>query len=363
MVARLAAILGLAAIFALALSPTHALAGFDGSLALGTVLDDNVYRDSRRYADAGYRVRLDLASRSRPARGTYFLAWYCGEASGFRSHRLEDFILHQAGARFKRQLGDAELGLAAMSDWMILPQAREYGSWRAAAHPHLSWRFSDRNSVFGGPVVEMVSFPWSDLDSRAGGLAVGLARDLSLFTSLELSGLYRVRFFTEWPGGSARQDYESALELLAIRALAGGAVCSLACRREVVASDQGSADLGLLQNAYYSPDGEVQGSTNGYQNQASLTFRAGLSLPLGVGFRAWLSASYRDQRFSGRAALDETGLARQPETPRHDRNTSAAIALGRGPLRIGFSAARNASNDAGYDYANVSTWASLSLRL
>lgn len=334
-------------------------------LSIAPVMDDNVYKDSSKHKDTGYKGGFNIGARSKLSRTTFGRFRYGLGLSAFSKYDLQNTTSHSFEAVLKQRLGDLfGLDLDAGLNLLQMPNADIYNSDKLYLRPLLNWHVFDHTTIGGGYIYEKTGYSKYDLDNKAAGLRLKFAQELSLYTDLEVSGVLKTRKYSEQ-------------QLLA--SVSGGTPTYKTDKRE---ADENSVELSLQHNINsktgfglsYSLSGlnsngnYLNWGPNQSENKNTIvgderkieSYRSYRSGRYGVNYftgfigdsNVYLLASYGTTDYQGRLAKNENDAIRTPDTKRRDKQTFFSVAWSKSIVSLKYSYEKNKSNDALYDYAN-----------
>jgi len=338
---------------------------FLGDIDVETVLDDNVYKDSRKYSDIGYKLELGLGVRSKFARQTFLRTHYWLGISGFSQYNLENETSHLLDATVKQRLSDVfDIELNGGFNLSQLPNASVYNSSRFYGLPRLKWYVFDRTTLSGGYIYEKTSYPDYNLDNQTNGTEIKIDQEFSLYTHLEVSGViqnktYPERYLYEGISGGSptyrtdtRRDAENFVRLTLSQNLTAKTGFELIYNYGQVDSNENYFDWGPQQ---YEGNNTIIGDEriiSDYRSYVSDTYGINFFTGFADDYSLSISVSYTDKDYSGRLAKDENDKFREPDQKRRDRQTFIFVSWSKNIFLLKYSYEINDSNDALYNYTN-----------
>jgi len=334
-------------------------------LSAAPVMDDNVYKDNRKYKDTGYKGGFNLGARSKLSKTTSGRFRYGFGVSAFPKYDLQDTRSHSFEAVLKQRLGDIfDLDLDAGFSLLQMPNADIYNSNKLSLQPLLKWNVFDHTTIGAGYIHEKTGYSKYDLDNKVAGLRLKFAQELSPYTDLEVSGVLKTRKYSEQ-------------QLLELSEVSVGTSAYLTDKRE---DNENSVELGLQHNinaktgfglnyslgGLYSNGNYLNWGPNqseskntianddkiipGYRSYKSE--RYGLNYFTGFigGSNVYLMASYGTTDYSRRLAKD--GNDALTAAKRQDKQTFVSVTWSKSIVSLKYSYEKNKSNDALYSYAN-----------
>ncbi|MFH2070459.1 MAG: hypothetical protein ABIJ11_04530 [Elusimicrobiota bacterium] len=338
---------------------------FRGEFNLSTMVDGNVYKDSRGFSDIGLLANLGLGMRSKISRHTFTRLDYRLDVSNFFTYNLENEASHLLDGRIKQRLGDLfDVDLNAGISMSQMPKAAVYNSSGFYAEPSLNWYIFDYTKITGGYIYNKTMYPSYNLDNETTGGQVKLGQELSLYTYIEISGVIQNKNYPERylysgvSGGSptyktdVRKDAENFVELIFSQNITAKSGVDLIYYSGKLESNENYFDWGPGQ---YEGENTITGDERIIENYRSWTTnKYGMNMFTGLDedSRLFLQCSYAISDYAGRLAKDENDAIRRPEVKRQDTQIVVSASYFIDMFIFRYTYEINNSNDALYKYTS-----------
>lgn len=329
------------------------------------MVNDNVYKDSRKYDDIGFEANLRMGVRSKFFKRTFTNMQYRLNVYNYRKLNLENETSHLLDGRIQQQLSDL-FNIDLSGGWNLsqMPKAGVYNSDRFYILPSLKWYAFDRTTISGGYIYEKTVYPDYNLDNQTGGVRLKLEQELPLYTYIEISCIiqnksYPERYLYSGISGSlptykteVRKDAENFIEATVSHSLTARSGFDLVYYFGKLKSNENFFDWGPKQ---YAEENTTIGDERIIENYRSYTAgKYGINIFTGFvkNSRLSLYASYATMKYAGRLAKDENDNFKQPEVKRGDNQVMVSVSWFIDMFLLRYSYEINNSNDALYNYTN-----------
>jgi len=336
----------------------------------GLQYSNNVYRDSRAFADAGYTLSAGAGLKGKLAKFTPYKLVYNLDISGYFTQNVQNEIFNGASLYLGRLLGqNFELELLGNASYSYLPFADVYSYLNYYGKPSLTWYVFDHTSIKGGYIYGGQSYPLYNLSNNSTGYSFSLMQELSIYTSVKASYSGRTADYLNknlYSGVVAgvpafsielRKDTESLVGVSLLHEFSLDMSVELSGSRVNFESNDNFIEWGPLQSETVNT---VVGDERIIQNYRSfVSYNAACKIKFVFDdSSAEISTAYASTEYAGRLAKNSLDVIISPEEIRKDTQwiLSALWSLPlskQTTLKITGIYEANDSNDALYKYTAI----------
>jgi len=336
----------------------------------GLQFSNNVYHDSRAFADTGYTLSAGAGIKGKLAKFTPYRLVYNLDVNGYFTQNIQNEIFNGASLYLGRLFGqNFELELLSNVSYSYLPFADVYSYLNYFGRPSLTWYVFDHTSIKGSYLYGGQSYPLYNLSNNNSGYSFLLVQELSIYTSIKASYSAKTADYSNkclYSGVLAgvpsflaelRKDTESFVDISLLHEFSLDMSVELSGSRVNFESNDNFIEWGPLQSETVNT---VIGDERIIQNYRSFSsYNAACKINFAFdGSRAEISTAYASTEYAGRLAKNSLDVIISPEEKRKDTRwiLSAlwSIPLSKQTtLKITGIYEANDSNDALYKYTAI----------